>query len=310
MAEKFSEFEGLESVQGQSSLFISALGYEKRCVHIAKKFEGEFKYKIALDFGDYSSKNYMENRDYYTSNGFDILTGFDSSKVVINELDLGVDENVDVVILDISSMSRVMIANVLLLIDECEYLENFELFLLYSPSKYSPPPAEDLYLRYANPVRDEFAGWSSNIGAPLTAVIGLGYERDLAVSVLERLEADRAIAMLPKGGDVSFYTKLVEVNSVFLNQLSDTNRYVYDINRPSLLYSRLTSLLSSLSSDGRVVVVPMGPKIFAGVALLIQTFSPFPETSVWRFSSGQSIHEREAVPTGDVIGCRVLISSS
>jgi hypothetical protein len=96
---------------------IVAVGYERRCRWVTKEFAIEAKSGWGLEFGFLADGSYRENRTYFEGLGFKIIGGLrDDAVDLLTGAFLSNDSATASIFVDISSMSREMIANVALAI--------------------------------------------------------------------------------------------------------------------------------------------------------------------------------------------------
>jgi hypothetical protein len=271
-----------------SSVFdvaVVAVGYERRCRWVAEQHEIVAHHFIGLEFGFLTEGSYSENRAFFGKRKCTFLLGLsETATVEIAESILSNAPNNSIrIFLDVSSMSREMIANVSLALEVVSRKKRLEVFVAYAPSRFSnthgPAP-----IRSARPIRPSLAGWSSQPDKPLGTIFGLGCESGLALGALQFLEPDKAWMFEPRGLDVRFDNAMKKAN-VHLGTIFDVTRFEYDIVGPTVARGRCESLLNAIDGYFRVIIVPFGPKIFAWVALATVVFAARKSVGVWTFSS-------------------------
>jgi len=274
---------------------IVAVGYERRCRWVTKQFAIEARSNWGLEFGFLADGSYRENRIYFEGLGFNIIVGLrDDTVDLLTKAFLSSDSSSPSIFVDISSMSREMIANVALAIQRVQSQKMISVTIAYAPSKFSGPYAP-APIRLASPIKPSLAGWSSQPEMPLGAIFGLGCEPDLALGALQLLEPNKAWIFKPKGIDPKFDAAMKAAN-LHIEDIFDVSNFSYEISKPASARGRLEALLNAIEKSFRLIVVPFGPKIFAWLAISTVVFSGRGNVGVWAFSSKEhaSIVDRDA----------------
>jgi hypothetical protein len=274
---------------------IVAVGYERRCRRVTKEFAIEAKSGWGLEFGFLTDGSYRDNRTYFEDLGFNIIVGLrDDAVDILTKAFLSNASATPSIFIDISSMSREMIANVALAIQRIRSQRVVSITVAYAPSRfsgaYSPAP-----IRLASPIKLSLAGWSSQPEMPLGAIFGLGCEPDLALGALQLLEPNKAWIFKPKGIDPKFDAAMKAAN-LHIEDIFDVSNFGYDISKPTSARGRLEALLNAIDRSFRLIVVPFGPKIFAWIAMSTVIFTGRSNVGVWAFSSKEhgSVIDRDA----------------
>ncbi len=267
--------------------FVTVLGFESRSLHAARAYLERCESRFAVVFAERNVLEYKANEAWLTDNDFALLDSIGDLIAALEHLDL---DGTARVVVDISSMSRPMIADVISAM--IRWGRSVVIDFLYSPASFSAPPPLGAPQIYSGPVTPEFAGWTVSPELPLAAVIGLGYERGRALGVLEYLEPSVAWIFTPtvRDGieDQPRFDEAIKATNVELLELVPEDQYLsYDVSAPFQCFESLESLVYGLSSKARVLLAPFGPKIFALIALLVAEQHK-PHVTVWRVSGGQS----------------------
>jgi len=282
---------------------IVALGYEPRCRWVWKTARPTAKYKIGLEFGFLKEGGYAENRQYLANENFEFLTGVGHDAVgAITEYfsKMNLAEGVPVrVLLDISSMSREMIANALLGLNHALCGRAISVSAAYAPSQFESASKLAPIAR-SQPITRALSGWSSRPEQPLGLIVGLGCEKGLALGALQFLEPDKAWLFVPIGIDEKFDISLGEANEG-IEGIFDATRFGYHITQPSVLRAKFEALLNSVDGDYRTICIPFGPKIFTWACLSTLVFKQLHEVGVWAFSSSEQGHAIGREAEGPII---------
>lgn len=118
---------------------------------------------------------------------------------------------------------------------------------------------------------------------PCAAIIGLGYEIDIAVGTLEAIEPERVIAFYPKGRDIRFEHQVLAANQPIFDGTLSTIKIGYSVEGPLQIYNSVMAVCGDLIEDYRPVLIPFGPKIFAAMAILA-SLAHSRKIPVWRVS--------------------------
>lgn len=272
---------------GQIDLLIGAVGYETRSTWLLETAGIDVKAIWGLKF-DYNQVLHFDRAcEIYAKAGADVmLFASDTSLEVLTQKLSKLQSELDRplrVALDISAMSRLMIATTLLALTRSNGAQGIELNTHYTPANYRAP-GQMAPVRVAQPIVPELAGWSSRPDTPLGVIIGLGYEGSAAAGALQVLEPSRTWALYPVGFDLKFLEAVHEANDD-LSMLFDVIKLTYSIADPAGTRSLLRRLLSDLRADYRVALVPFGPKIFSWLCMVTALENGFEEVAVWRFSA-------------------------
>jgi len=283
-------------------LAIVAVGYERRCRWVSEQFEIDAKRRLGLEFGFLTEGSYRDNREFFEGRSYRIASGLDQNTrdEIANAVSSEQPENDPVkVFVDVSSMSREMIANVVLGLQHGRAATNIHVTAAYAPSKFSGPyqPAP---IRLASPIKPALAGWSSQPERPLGAIFGLGCEPGLALGALQFLEPKKAWTFAPKGTEPRFDSAMRSANT-HIDEVFDVTTFMYDIVNPTRTRGRFEALLNAVDADFRIITVPFGPKIFAWLAILTVVFAKRERVGVWAFSSKEQARVVDRTAEGTVI---------
>jgi hypothetical protein len=177
----------------------------------------------------------------------------------------------------------------------------------YSLAEFEKP----ITTRYPNtvvgPAHSAFAGWSQGGYASTAAVLGLGYEQDQAIGVVEYLQAGEVWAFSPSSPIEKYKIAVREANNLLLSEMNSGQVLDYDVCSPTSIISRLESVVRGLGDSHSVVLVPFGPKIFVLCSLLIAAMKK--EVAVWRVSQGSGIKACERIASHVEVGLQIVFPS-
>ncbi|MCS3496348.1 hypothetical protein M2189_004692 [Bradyrhizobium japonicum] len=274
---------------------IVAVGYERRCRWITSSLSVKARRGLGLEFGFLAEGSYLDNRAYFEQLDFEIVPGLGAQAVDVltKEIASSLRES-GTLFVDISSMSREMIANIALAIQAVRGSKALSVTVAYAPSKFSGS-YEPAPIRLASPIKPTLAGWSSRPEMPLGTIFGLGCEPGLALGALQMLEPNKAWIFRPKGVDPRFDADMRRANG-HIEDIFDVSVFNYDILEPTFARGRLEALLNAVHNSFRLIVVPFGPKVFAWLAISTVIFGGRSDIGVWAFSSKEQgrVVDREA----------------
>lgn len=115
-------------------------------------------------------------------------------------------------------------------------------------------------------------------------VAGLGYEYGLAVGLINRLEPRLTVCFRAVGHDPRYEEACRIANLDFDFGGNPTEVGSYPIRNPAVAFDYLENVVYGMSKSFRVVIVPLGPKLFAALATLI-AIKNFSIVSVWRVAA-------------------------
>jgi hypothetical protein len=291
-------------------LLVASLGYETRCSFAARKYFALCKRGIAVAFQERQVGSYAINRSFYTEHRFavhefggggDFISVFAAS--VQREVeDAGAQPRI---LVDISCMSRPMIASVVVALGRVLAENGIEITFVYCPAKFTRP--ELLYnpVTVSEPVIPELAGWSIQPERSVAAILGLGFEHDQALGALEYLEPATAWAFVPFGEDPRFDAEVAKANADLLEPLPRERIVRYNVHDPYRCFVELESLTFGVMADTRPIIVPFGPKMFALISVLIGIIHS-PDVTVWRVSGDQSGSPADREASGTIVPLRTL----
>lgn len=283
---------------------LCSLGYETRSRTVAEGLGGDFQLH-ALGFTHSHVEAYRENRAKLVEMGAEVAEMNDEG---FGEWVGGwfAETPHRHVAVDISSMSRPRIAATVQALRRCPNPDVIVDFL-YVPQKR---PRRRLRAIDATtslgPVLPDLAGWAADVDQPLMVLFGLGYEPIRAAGAIDELDPYLAIPFFPKGPNSKFIKDVTNANTdVFeLSVVSDTRDYQLD--NPFACFVELDSLISVYAErEGyRSLLLPLGPKIFALVCILVSVVRD-PPTPVWRISPGPLGEQLDRQPEDMVVSLRV-----
>lgn len=295
-----SEFE--LAMSENYDLAVCVVGYEKRSSFCPLRLADRARKKIALRYTNRVEKSLKENEALVKKAGYECIDLDASSEaqvtelILIDELRALNDQPLAKIVVDVSSMSRKTLAGVFVALmsfrGACLDVTFCYANAAFEPAPHAYPPAVVL-----DTVSSAFGGAPRGADKPTALVMGIGIEKGRALAAYDQLEAQAAWTFFSAGNDTRYETYISAANKDLLDMSSKITTIRYDVNDPFFLYIKLRSLIEGIKSDYRVVIVPLGAKIFALVTFLVAV-EFFPDISVWRMSAGAAEPTFHRVPTG------------
>ncbi|MEM5345800.1 hypothetical protein [Paraburkholderia azotifigens] len=305
---KLSSIRNVDSSPSKNiDVFIAACGYEGRAIAASESFHLSARKKLAIGFASQRELEYNANKAWFEKAGFDLIEVDDGKfRDTLNQYLSQSTPDGDVwnVEVDISCFNRFRMAH---LVDALRALPAAEVLVTfrYSIAEFTPPAADTAPTVIVAPVIPQFAGWTTRPDRPPAAIVGLGYEPNKAIGIVDHLEINNATwAYYPLGPVPEYYQRVLEANRSLVDIIqSDGRCQPYDLNEPAQLFSEINSLVDMLKPHFNAVLIPFGPKLFALVSFLVATVHD--DVGVWRVSSGALEEPVNRKPSGHVVSVSV-----
>lgn len=292
-----------------TKILIASCGYEQRSIQFARAEDvGSYDRIFVIDYLSEGFFSYDRNRTDLIG-----LLPADRTRWVrsdcLSELLSALPgvgfpgKSIDI---DCSSMDRSSLARILAKVKSLS--ESFEsLNILYFPQTFAPPSLNLEAVSRFGPISRQFSGSSRSSSERMCLIMGVGYEFGKAIGAQDYLEPDEMYAFHPTGADPRFEKAILKANSSF-DFVGDPERVVaYPLHDPAALLDTLLALIDFKRRTHRVMLLPMGPKIFAALCLVV-ALRFHPDIRVWRFSTEDPARSnvRDAYASGERIAFDVL----
>jgi hypothetical protein len=266
-------------------LAIATVGYEQRARYAFQTLRPTAPIKIACGFEAQQVFEYRQNCEWFESDGYRTAHKSDKDyrqwlKGALSEL--SPDAQRTNVIVDISSVTRVRLAHLLVTLRDTvagPLVVNF----IYSLAAFTPPPAEVQANSHVGPVTSEFAGWWDEPDRSVAAVVGLGYEQDKALGAVEHLQSAEIWTFTPTSEVRDYSPAVYEANRTLLESVPPAHQLGYFVQDPFDCFTKLESLVYGISRTKNPVLIPFGPKIFSLCSMLVGLLHI--GAPVWRVSA-------------------------
>jgi len=266
----------------EGDLLIGCVGYEKRSRHFVINSKlASAKESLFFDYQSNGLLSYDENLRL-VSGLADLHTNFEDYLGAIREY-LSNNPKQTHIKFDLTSFDRVKTAKlILLLFDQKKHIS--AVTFLYAPSKFQEPKLGFGLAKSFGPVIPELMGESSFEKEEMALVVGAGYEFGRVVGAIDTLEPRKVICFRPTGTDPHYDNEIMRANLDF-GFLEDRDALLpFDVNDSFALYYNLRRVIEQENASFKVMVLPLGPKIFAAISMLIAIIL-HPSVMVWRHST-------------------------
>lgn len=294
-------------------LVLSALGFEHRSADLVRRFSVSFNKAVAIGFDHANTLSYSSNLDVYRRAGFEVFEdvpddGFD---VLLNNVFSFLSEikSGNVILIDISCFNRYRLAAIVsaLFSKSKQLRQPIDVFFVYAVAEFTEPSDIPLANEIVGPAHPGFAGWSQSGSLNTAAILGLGYEPDQALGVVEHLQANPIWALLPYSPVCEYLGAVTNANSLLIEEMPAERIAKYDVLRPVETLNSVASIVQGLKPTHNVVMVPSGPKIFVLSCLLLAALDR--EISVWRVSQGRMISPKDKKSSEHITFLNVRVDS-
>ncbi|MCZ4093647.1 hypothetical protein [Sinorhizobium psoraleae] len=303
-----------EVLENSFDLGIGVIGFEIRSSFAPSKFAANCTKRLALRYTSQQVRGFVKNEEALKRQDFkieDLSTGAEhvsAERIVADELLSLAAVTLPRIVIDISSMSRGVMAGVLSAIMAAPH-KKLEVSFTYSVAEYEKPPSEYPPLFGIWGCTSIFGGAPLDPDKPTALVIGVGYEADRAISAFSQIDPDQTWVLLPASPDRRYNEAVSKANRQLLSLSGNIRPIQFDVTDPVFLFEKLRALIVGIRLDHRVVLIPSGPKITALVSLMV-AMNLHPDISVWRISSGPLEPVFHRRPTGNVVALNVTFGET
>jgi len=277
------------------SLWISCHGFEARSTRHLHLPRVSARRMISFGFGFPSTDEHPEladrlehARDDLSRAGFELLVTNDGEyeRIVKDALDQLSSSERPLVVADISSMNRTRIASLMLACASQKLPYGCDLEVVYFPSTFASHKHGYEPLETFSPSHDLIAGWPSDPDLPLALILGLGTEPRRAEGIVETVEPDILGLFEPVGDEEEYSADVHRENRRVLEVGGESTPYL--VRDPELTFLALSASVERLAERARIIIVPLGPKIFAAIAVCVAVAFGA-EIGVWKASAGAGV---------------------
>jgi hypothetical protein len=215
--------------------FFAASGYENRCTYLIDNISIDADKKIVFAFDD--KKDFLfriKNDKRFSEEGFTFIEESANSikgiHRLLNDICNNLTEREEVnLLIDYSCMSKVWYAGILqFFISNEPEINNLEVYFSYTSAAFSEPLEPEPRILLSTPVN--LLKSNSLSKKPLALIIGLGYEKFLTRSVMDKLEYHIMYAFYSDPAfDNRYVERVIENNQKVLRQLPKDQIYRYPV---------------------------------------------------------------------------------
>ncbi len=284
------------------NLFLIASGYEKRSVFLLEKFKIKADMKIALAYIEKSKELHRkENQKIILANGFEILPvsgeeGFEFQSI-IKRIFPATENNTIKILVDYSSMTKVWYSTIITsLMTLSSAIDQIEIYFSYTPAAFSEPRKQ----KSARLTQSLFYDVNKKMdpSKPIALIIGLGLDNSRSETLVKKIKpAVTYLLYTDPAHHINYFEQLFKNNQKLIESIEIRNLYNYPFKDLRKTNEILTNLCLDLRLKYNIIIAPVGPKVFALIAMLLAT--RYPDLDVWRVSGG--IYEKiiDKIPDGD-----------
>lgn len=287
---------------------VFALGFESRATCFVEEVIASTKYLVAFGFDHGQEKSYQKNLDRFRDAGFSVHISLDDEAFEAEfraAMQFVPDDAPRKIFVDISCFTRFRLAAIVHEIFSTAETRANELIVdfAYALANFEKPSAQKRPNTVVGPAHRAFAGWSQGSYSSTATVLGLGYEQDQAMGVVEYLQAGEVWAFIPNSPVPEYKPEVGKANELLLSEIAPNHLVDYDVCSPASVISTLESVVRGLSDEHSVVLVPFGPKIFVLCSLVVAAIKQ--DVAVWRVSQGSQIEPHDRVASDIKVGLRL-----
>lgn len=274
----------LHPEEAKPAIFVGCIGYENRSTQALKSCSKaqNAPLKLIFDYKCTGELAYDENLKY--ASGLDVVKIDDFSeflKALQKEIE-GTEVGVELQ-LDVTSFDRKKIALIIeSVFNNSSKVHSFT--ISYFPRTFEKPPSELEDVLEFGPISPSFVGEASLGRDSLSLIVGAGFEFGRVIGAIDVLEPEVTNCFYPVGTDPQFEQAIARNNLDFVF-LDDPNLLMtYDLLDAESLYFSLRRLVEVEASERNVLILPLGPKIFAAISVVVALVCS-PSVMVWRHST-------------------------
>ncbi|WP_241073446.1 hypothetical protein [Achromobacter insuavis] len=290
------------------NLAIFALGFESRAISFLNEINFSKKKAFAFGFDHGHNEIYKNNLSSFHDaeiTAFESLSDENFEQELNGSLSVIADDSRQNIFVDVSCFTRFRLAAIVHRIFSIAQNRKNELIVdfVYALANFEKPNTNRHPNITVGPAHPAFAGWSQGNYSSTATVLGLGYEQDQAMGVVEYLQAGEVWAFAPNSPVKDYKPEVDNANALLLSEIPLNHVIEYDVCAPVSAIATLESVVRGLSVEHSVVLVPFGPKIFVLCALIVAAIRQ--DVAVWRASQGNRITPHDRTFSGVKVGMRL-----
>ena len=274
---------GKWSLQARSArrydIFIYGLGFETRSTAVVSHVDEDCK-TFALKMPEFRIHAYEKNvrfaktRQHIVISDFEHFVGETLPTIFRRQ-----DQKSLRIGFDISSVNRIMLTEVVMQIAR-QARQSDVVEIIYCPAAYAEPSWAFPQIERLGPISPAFSTLGDQT-KPLCLILGAGFEAGTSMGIINQLEPRLSYCFWGTGVDSRFDRAAHRANFDFEFGVYNTRVTSYDITDPKGAFSTIESTIFGLSQTYRIIMIPMGPKIFTLLTLLVGV-TYLGEIAIWR----------------------------
>lgn len=142
------------------------------------------------------------------------------------------------------------------------------LYIGYTLSKYAAPKKGTVIINNISAINPFFAG-APRRKDDSALVVALGYEKSKALGAVENLEMNKLWVFIPDSPEKKFASRVKKENQDLLETIEPSHCIQYKVLEPVATFYQLASLVYGMMKDVDLILLPLGPKIFVTLSLLL-----------------------------------------
>ena len=298
------EFEGMRQIE--FDFVICSSGFESRATYAYQKLkETNVKSlnKYCFSFQERKELSKLNNDKYFNEQRFQFIDIKSNDILYFTEIFHKLFENYNknsiTIFLDYSCMTSILYGAIMKYFKECNTKINVDIYFSYTHAKFTKAvKSNPLYFNHPIPLFDPIQTTDKRVAL----LIGLGYEEDKALGLYEYFQNDSEDMYLFITNNNQFYGEVIKSNTHILSITNEQNVINYDLENIPPLINTLDSLVNYLiNTNYRVVIAPIGPKVFNLIALIINLYHS--DVTTYRLSDGnkgipiEKVADESKIPT-------------
>ncbi|TVR68513.1 MAG: hypothetical protein EA408_13375 [Marinilabiliales bacterium] len=292
---------------------LSASGYENRCTYLIDNLDINAGKKIVLAYDDNKDLLYRKKNDKrFADEGFEFIEESSGDTASLTRLLSAICSRTGnrckvKILVDYSCMSKLWYAAIIKYFISNELpVDNVDLYFSYTSAVFSEPLKADPKALLSAPRGLMKA--NRNTGKPVALIVGLGYEKYLTKSVIEKIRYDELYLFYSDPAfDSRYADRVMKNNRKLIRMVPPEQLFKYPVEDFRQTDALLTQTTLELRLKYHVAILPVGPKPFTLSSLTLA--ARYPDIEVWTIESGYSPASYNRNPSGEPMVCKLLLSS-
>jgi hypothetical protein len=267
-------------------LIIAVTGKDDRSVHLLKNYSVSSSKKVALN---YQNNGFERKKDsnsvFFTNNGFEILeTEAGNTKIlsdlVENLIKSNNGEKTDILI-DYSCMASETYAALINLIETIDVIgTRVNIYFSYTQAKF----VKSKKIKSVKNYNSLFPGRGlSQPEKPTCLIVGMGLHEDYNQFIKDKINPESILLFYSDPAPDGYVETIFSNNQELIEMVDIKNLHSYPINNLNETVNKLTDICINLRLRYNIIILPLGPKVFTLLSLLLAV--RYPDIDVWNISN-------------------------